>query len=173
MTSFEQSLNSHLDGLLSFARSKINDPQLAADAVQDSLFKALKGRGSLKQNRSIRAWLYQILRNTITDLYRGNAGNPTDKADMDSFLNDEELDTLACTCMEKLIPTLNEDYAFMIRELELNQKPVKEIARQLNINEGNLKVKRHRARQQLKRRLEETCQMCAKHGCLDCDCDLT
>lgn len=29
----------------------------------------------------------------------------------------------------------------------------------------------HRARKQLRERLEATCRVCSKHGCLDCSCD--
>lgn len=85
--------------------------------------------------------------------------------------NMDEMDHLTCTCLEKLIPALNRDYAVLIRELELNQKPTNEVAAILSLTRDNLKVKRHRARRQLKQRLEETCRLCAKHGCLDCDCE--
>ncbi|NOG47338.1 MAG: sigma-70 family RNA polymerase sigma factor [Calditrichaeota bacterium] len=173
MKDFENALNTHLDEILSFAHSKLNDQQLAADVVQDSLLKAVKAQDQLKEEANIRAWLFSILRNTITDLYRKQAKNKLTIEDPGNLPNADEIDQLACTCMEKLIPTMNEDYAWLIKELELNQKQTSLIAKKLNISENNLKVKRHRARQQLKQRLEETCQMCAKHGCLDCDCEQT
>jgi len=171
MTDFEKALNSNLEGLLLFAQSKLNSPQLAADAVQDSLVKALIKQDSLKDDEKIRSWLYQILRNTINDLYRSNSKNKIDTIDTDKIIAEDEIDRLACRCIEKLLPTMNDDYAFLIRELELNQKAVKEIAKELKIKPENLKVKRFRARQQLKQRLEETCQLCAAHGCINCDCD--
>ncbi|HED09081.1 MAG TPA: sigma-70 family RNA polymerase sigma factor [Caldithrix abyssi] len=172
MSEFELALNSYLDEMLSFARSRIKDPQLAADAVQDSLLKALNHKNSLRQEHSLRAWLYQILRNTINDLYRKNKRHFTEPIDdPDSLAEQEELERIACRCIEKLLPALNKDYAYIIRELELRQQPVKEISAQLKITPNNLKVKRHRARQQLKQRLEQTCRLCAAHGCLDCDCD--
>lgn len=171
MTNFEKALNNSLDELLLFLRSKIHDPVLASDIVQDSLLKAVKAQDSLKDESNIRAWLFSILRNTITDVYRKQSKNTSNDVDPENIANPNEIDQLTCMCMEKLIPSLNKDYAMLIRELELNQKPTAEIAKQLNISPNNLKVKRHRARQQLKQRLEETCQLCAKHGCLDCDCN--
>jgi len=45
------------------------------------------------------------------------------------------------------------------------------VAKELGITPNNLKVRRHRARQQLRERLEEVCRTCAKHGCLDCSCE--
>ena len=169
MTNFENLLNSHLNELLSFARTRLNKPQLAADVVQDSLLKAMKAKETLDNKSNIRAWLFRILRNTIIDLYRKNR-DVIVNFDPDSTLVEEEVEKLACTCIEKLLPTLNKDYAFIIKELELNEKSTTEIAIKLNIKPNNLKVKRYRARQQLKQRLEETCRLCAKHGCLNCDC---
>jgi RNA polymerase sigma-70 factor (ECF subfamily) len=94
----------------------------------------------------------------------------TGPQEMKDLIADNDMDRLACLCMEKLLPSMNEDYALLIRELELQQQPTKVIARKLNITPANLKVKRHRARMQLKQRLQQTCRLCAKHGCLDCDC---
>lgn len=44
------------------------------------------------------------------------------------------------------------------------------LAGELGRNANNLRVRHHRARQQLRERLEQTCRLCAKHGCLDCTC---
>ena len=170
MNNFEKNLNNHLDELLNFARYKLNDKELAADAVQESLLKALKAQETIKDETSIRAWLFSILRNTITDLYRKQARNKQDYLTPDISYSADEIDTLACSCMEKLIPSLNKDYAFLIRELELKHTPTREIEKQLSLSNNALKVKRHRARMQLKQRLQETCRLCARHGCLDCDC---
>jgi RNA polymerase sigma-70 factor (ECF subfamily) len=68
-----------------------------------------------------------------------------------------------------LIPTLKPEYAEIIT-LDLKEVDSGDIADQLGITKDNIKVRRHRAREQLKKRLEETCKICAKHGCFDCDC---
>lgn len=44
------------------------------------------------------------------------------------------------------------------------------VAADLGITRNNLKVRRHRARKQLRARLEDLCRLCAHHGCLDCTC---
>ena len=74
-----------------------------------------------------------------------------------------------CNCIQWLIPTLKPEYAEIIT-LDLKEMDSGDIADQLGIKKDNLKVRRHRAREQLKMRIEETCKICAKHGCLDCDC---
>jgi len=170
MTDFEKSLNDHLNELLLFTRSKVNDPQLAADIVQDSLLKALKAKDNFEEGTNIRAWLYTILRNTISDVYRKKTAQPLDEKALENLATTDDIDQLACRCMEKLIPSMKQDYALLIRELELRQRSTRDVAERLHISAANLKVKRHRARLQLKQRLQETCRLCARHGCLDCDC---
>jgi RNA polymerase sigma-70 factor (ECF subfamily) len=72
--------------------------------------------------------------------------------------------------MDRLIATLTPQYAALIRRLDLNLEDPASVAASLGISKNNLNVRSHRARQQLKQRLEETCRVCAQHGCLDCHC---
>jgi len=56
---------------------------------------------------------------------------------------------------------------------DLDGQPADAVAKQIGISRNNLKVRLHRARRQLRTRLEQTCQLCATHGCLDCHCEPT
>jgi DNA-directed RNA polymerase specialized sigma24 family protein len=78
-----------------------------------------------------------------------------------------------CECFRELIPTLKPEYAALIERLELAEGDPAEVAGELNISRNNLKVRRHRARQALRERLEQTCRLCAEHACLDCTCKRT
>ena len=75
-----------------------------------------------------------------------------------------------CECFRELLTVMKPEYAELIDRLELQPGDPSLVAQQLNIQPNNLKVRRHRARQALKQRLEETCRTCAVHGCLDCTC---
>lgn len=68
------------------------------------------------------------------------------------------------------MPTLKPEYAALIEELELTDSDPARVAERLGITLNNLKVRRHRARQALRKRLEETCRTCAEHRCLNCTC---
>jgi DNA-directed RNA polymerase specialized sigma24 family protein len=61
----------------------------------------------------------------------------------------------------------------LIAAVELGGETPEAAAERLGITRNNLKVRRHRARQQLRVRLEETRRTCARHGCLDCTCKTT
>ena len=54
--------------------------------------------------------------------------------------------------------------------IDLGEQKPESVAAELEMTANNLRVRHHRAREQLRKRLEETCRLCAKHGCLDCDC---
>jgi RNA polymerase sigma-70 factor (ECF subfamily) len=70
--------------------------------------------------------------------------------------------------MDRLLDTITPQYA---RQIDLNEEAPDAVAASLGVSKNNLNVRVHRARQQLKRRLEQNCRVCAKHGCLDCHCD--
>ncbi|HMB90178.1 MAG TPA: RNA polymerase sigma factor [Rhodothermales bacterium] len=168
-----QPLLDHLDLLQGYARKKTGDPALAADAVQESLLKALEAAPTLREDDKLLPWFYRILNNTIADLHRRRQVEvkyqPRLAAEMPTTY-EMEGHAVLCQCIEALIPTLNPDYANVILALELGDQEPQVVADKLGITRNNLKVRRHRARQQLKQRLEETCRACAAHGCLDCSC---
>ena len=170
-------LLSNLAAFQSFARRRTGDEQLAADAVQESLLRALKSDRKLSDDDNIVGWFYRILRNVLTDLHRRRAvqtkGLERFAAEQPtaSEPDDAELEQTTCACFRGLLPTLRPEYARVLELSDLNGEPAEAVAEQLGISKNNLKVRLHRARRQLRERLQQTCQMCATHGCLDCQCD--
>ncbi|MCI0696516.1 sigma-70 family RNA polymerase sigma factor [candidate division KSB1 bacterium] len=168
-------LLNHREKLLAYVRKKISDPDLAEDILQDSLLKALRAAPDLRDEDKLVPWFYRILNNAITDAYRRRhveakyMERPTEFHEPPAEPEPEDEATL-CTCFRELIPTLKPEYAELIEKMELSDGDPALVAEQLGINRNNLKVRRHRARQALRERLEETCRVCAKHGCLDCSC---
>jgi RNA polymerase sigma factor (sigma-70 family) len=159
----------------SFARGRLHDEQLAADAVQESLLRALRSERVPSPDENVVAWFYRILRNVLTDLHRRRAVQTRAlelfAAEESTAMTDEELHKQTCACLHRLLPTLKPEYAEVLRLAELEEKPADEVAEQLGVSRSNLKVRLHRARKQLRDRLEKTCQACAEHGCLDCECE--
>jgi RNA polymerase sigma-70 factor (ECF subfamily) len=159
--------------MLRYIKSKIADPELAEDILQESLLKALSSAPELRDDQKIIPWFYRIVNNAITDLYRHRGvvakymGPIPDGAE--PGIEPEERATI-CACMRDLIPTLKPEYAELIEGLDLNEEDNEAVAERIGITRNNLKVRHHRARTQLRQRLEETCRSCATHGCLDCSC---
>lgn len=162
----------HRSSLLGYLRKRVAAPELAEDLLQDCLLKAVRSAPDLRDEEKLLPWFYRILNNAIIDLYRSRSSAPV-RADVD-------LDLLAappaaeeqalCECFRQLIPSLKPEYALMIERLELKAGDPGRVAEELGITRNTLKVRRHRARQALRQRLEATCRVCATHGCLDCTC---
>lgn len=167
-------LTENLERFRAFAQSRLGDPELAADVVQDALLKALRAPARLNEGDNLVAWFYRILRNTIIDLHRRKAAQVKALEQFGHELDDapdEETKNFICACIHRLLPALKPEYAEAVRRVDFEQQPMAEVAAGLGVTAGNLKVRLHRARKQLKERLVETCQLCAAHGCLNCECD--
>jgi RNA polymerase sigma factor (sigma-70 family) len=174
MSKIETQLLANLQEFVGFARNRLADPELAADAVQESLLKAIKAVDRVKDDESAKAWFYRILRRTIIDLYRRRDVQERAIARLERELSappTEDEERVACGCLQSLIPTLKPQYSTLVRRLDLDNEPVESVAASLGVTKNNLTVRLHRARKKLKERLTETCRMCAKHGCLNCTCD--
>lgn len=169
-------LLANLGAFQAFARNRLHDDHLAADAVQESLLRALKAGDKLSDEENLVAWFYRILRNVLTDLHRRQA---TQAAAMERFASevttnagdDEETHRVACACLAGLMPTLRPDYARVLQLADFDGQTPEAVAAEIGITRNNLKVRLHRARRQLRERLEQTCRACATHGCLDCTCN--
>jgi RNA polymerase sigma factor (sigma-70 family) len=157
---------------LAFLRARLPEPDLAEDVLQNSLLKAIQALPELRDEERLIPWFYAVLRNAAIDAYRrkGAGAKQVPLESAEDVALDEETHGSLCECVNALIPTLKPEYRELIRVLELGEELPEQAASRLNITPGNLKVRRHRARQALRRRLEETCRVCAEHHCLDCTC---
>ena len=163
----------HYEMFLAFTRKRVADPELAADALQDSLHKALKSIGHVRQNESLVPWFYRILRRTIIDLYRRRSVRERLFVELpENFeaVTDQAERSTVCGCLRRLLPTLKPEYAQAIEAVDLDEAAIESVAAELGVSRSSLKVRLHRARRQLHERLLQTCQLCARHACLDCHC---
>jgi RNA polymerase sigma factor (sigma-70 family) len=165
-----------LDGrerFLAFIRSKVSDPELAEDILQDSLLKALRSGPALRDQDRLLPWFYAILRNAIIDAYRRQGREPArvELAFAEEVAERTEDEGTVCECFRAVLPALKPEYAQLIEEFDLKGSSAARMIEITGATPNGLKVRHHRARQALRRRLEETCRVCAEHHCLDCTCE--
>jgi RNA polymerase sigma factor (sigma-70 family) len=157
-----------LDAFVTFVRKRVADPDLAADIVQDSLLKAIRSGESLRDEESTVAWFYRILRHSIIDVYRRQAARKTLEAYSAEDPSRDHAEV--CQCLAPVLKTLKPEYAHLVEEVDLKERSIQDVAAEQQATTNNLTVRLHRARKQLRERLEQTCQLCSKHGCLNCTC---
>jgi len=75
-----------------------------------------------------------------------------------------------CACVSRLASTLKPEYADVLQAIEVGGKPVKVFAKEKGLSSGNAAVRVFRAREALKKRVAESCGVCAEHGCVNCTC---
>jgi RNA polymerase sigma factor (sigma-70 family) len=170
----EDALIANLNAFTGFARARLGDPHLAADIVQESLLKALKSADKPVDEEGAVVWFYRILRRSIIDLYRRRDARDRALKRLEAELSEApsaEVTNLVCQCFRGLLPTLPAQYQTLLQRIDLDGTPPKVVASELRISVNNLNVRLHRARKQLRERLEATCRVCSKHGCVDCSCD--
>jgi RNA polymerase sigma-70 factor (ECF subfamily) len=169
----ESKLLERREELLGFIRSKVSDLHAAEDILHDSLLKAMGALDRLNDEEKLVAWFYQIVRNAIIDRRRRQQ---TQAKYVDAYAQEADLYETpeerksVCQCFRELIPALKDEYQEMIETMELGDAESAQVAEELGITTNNLKVRRYRARQQLKERLEVSCGECAERGCVECTC---
>jgi RNA polymerase sigma-70 factor (ECF subfamily) len=163
---------------LAFLERRVGGRDAAEEILQDAFVRGLARGGSLRDDESALAWFYRVLRNAIVDRHRHadaerrglEALGRQENADASGAPADPELTEMICACVHSLVDTLRPEYAQAIRRVELEGQSVQDFARASAITPGNAAVRLHRARQALRRRVEESCGTCAQHGCYQCEC---
>jgi RNA polymerase sigma-70 factor (ECF subfamily) len=159
--------------LVAYVTSRVGDSDLAEDVVQDSLLKALRSAPDLRHEEKLVPWFRRIVENAISDVYRKRKRKT---AALERYRHEREIalrpaeDDALCLCFRALLPTLNGEYRVLIEALELEGRDPDAVAGELGITRNNLNVRRHRARRQLRERLEAMCTACPTHGFHACDC---
>lgn len=162
-----------------FLVSRLGSATEAEDLLQDSLLRALEKGSSLRRGERVIAWFYRILRHAVADYYRAQQRNrgQLDRlwtelrvTESDRVPPPSDWDAAMCACFEGLLPTLKPRYADVLRRIDLRGEAKNGVARHLDITMATLDVVLHRARTQLRERLEVFCGACSRESCLNCAC---
>jgi RNA polymerase sigma-70 factor (ECF subfamily) len=173
MKPVEEALIENLQTFTAFARSRVGNPHLAEDVVQESMVKALASGKQPASDEDTLTWFYRILRHSIIDLYRRNAArkNALEKFEQElSVKPSPDDERVLCQCFKRLLPAIPENYRVLLQRIDLDGEESAHVASDLRLTRNNLTVRLHRARKHLREELTKNCRACAKHGCLDCTC---
>ena len=167
-------LLAHRNAFKSFLFARVGDSAEVEDLLQNGLVKALQRADEIKDHEKAIAWFYQLLRNVVIDHGRSrSAARQRDgawAADASTLASDSEAQRHVCDCFNVLLPALKPAHAELLRRVELENESVASAAQALGITPNNASVTLHRARAELRKKLEEFCGACADGACLDCDC---
>ncbi len=128
------------------------------DMVQTVFYKMLKYRNSFTGEGEFMAWMYQIARNVLKDSYKKKSQNVShyDVADFadgiaGGITADEQFELKQTrTELHGAMKNLSNDHREVLIMSRLQELKYQEIAQILQITEGAVKVRAHRAMQELK-----------------------
>ena len=169
-----RTLVDHHDQFLRFLQSRVGSREAAEDILQAAFVKTFERGEEIRDQESAVAWFYRVLRNAVADHHRRHAVDlrmlKSKAQEPDVAPEDPELEKAVCQCVKGILPTMKEEYADILRKVEMEGTAVTDIAKAENITPNNAMVRLHRARKALQSRLVQTCGTCTEHGCLECRC---
>jgi RNA polymerase sigma-70 factor (ECF subfamily) len=158
---------------LDFLRPRVESAAVAEDILQEAYARSLAKVDDVRDEESVVAWFYQVLRNAVVDHYRRAGAESQVRARLEGESEatfEPELRQNICTCMTAVLPRLKPEYAEIVKAVELDERSIADVATENGLTTNNATVRLHRARAALRRRLVEVCGACSEHGCLDCTC---
>jgi RNA polymerase sigma-70 factor (ECF subfamily) len=162
VTDFEKVYNEYFNDVYLYIKRLSGDEHIAEEITSETFFKALKAIDSFRGECEIRVWLCQIAKNSYYTYI--NKNSKIQKVEEDKLLNlpdnknnvaDEVASKIQAQAIQKILEELEEPYKEVFMWRVYAELSFKEIAGIFNKNENWACVTYHRARNQIKKRLEE------------------
>ncbi len=135
------------------------DEARAEDVVQETMLRAWRHRSVLESSPpALRAWLYTVARNIVTDEWRRQRTHrETPVAEVpERSTGDDAVDQMLLSwVVGEAITRLSPEHRAVLLECYYRGRPVAEAARRLGVPEGTVKSRTHYALRALRLALEE------------------
>jgi RNA polymerase sigma factor (sigma-70 family) len=150
----------HGGALLGFLIARLNDRQAAEEVLQDTMLAAWRAAGTFRGESSIRTWLFVIARNRATNLQRKRQPHLAELDDnLRSDMDTGPLERVERRAVQDAVRAALERLPTQQREVLVlvfyNQFSEREIAQILDISPGTVKSRLHRAKEMLRRVLQQ------------------
>src|SRR5262249_19610122 len=158
---FRREALAHLDALYSFALRLTKRPPDADDLVQETYLRAFRFAHRFEPGTHLKAWLFQILRNTFLTFYRRAAHQPLlfDQGAVEGEAGADAEAPIASVAtaldLERAVGELPEEFRSVLLLTDLEGFALGEIAQIMDIPVGTVKSRLFRARRLLRRRLAD------------------
>ena len=161
---FQRRALEHLDALYNFAMYLTRKPAEAEDLVQETYLRAFRFSHRFQPGTHLRAWLFQILRNTFLTFYRlrerelpvAEDGVPDWDAPMFHEAPAEDPSVLeAHTDLERAMRRLPDEFRMVLLLAEVEGLPLEEVALVMACPVGTVKSRIFRAKERLRALLRD------------------
>ena len=161
---FERLALEHIDALYNFAVYLTRNPPEADDLVQETYLRAFRFADRFTPGTHLRAWLFQILRNTFLTFYRvreresaiADDGVPDWDVPMFHDAPEDSSSVMeAHTDLERALRRLPEEFRTVLLLAEVEGMPLEEVARVMECPVGTVKSRIFRAKERLRTLLRD------------------
>jgi RNA polymerase sigma-70 factor, ECF subfamily len=156
---FQRDALQHLNALYNFAMYLTHNPSESEDLVQETYLRAFRFSHRFQPGTHLRAWLFQILRNTFLTFYRlreresavAEDGVPDWEVPMFHDAPEETGRVLEThTDLERAMHHLPEEFRTVLLLAEVEGLPLEEVARVMRCPVGTVKSRIFRAKERLR-----------------------
>lgn len=154
ITNDNRAVEKHFNMVLRLALARVGDKHRADDVVQEVFYRFLKKDRSFESDEHLKAWLIKVTVNCSKNVFLDKFFKNTAELTEDIVFNDPEESDVYYSVL-----SLPSKYRTVIHLFYYEDMPVKEIARILNTKETTVKSQLHRAREMLKEKLKEDCEI--------------
>jgi len=160
---FTELVNRHRDRLWAVALRTTNDPEEAADGLQEALLSAYKNAASFRGDSQVTTWMHRVVVNACLDRLRRRAARPSvplpeQDTDFGSLVLADPRDPLGARELrieiQRALADLPPDQRAAIVLVDVEGYSVEEAARMLDCPSGTIKSRCARGRAKLATRLE-------------------
>jgi RNA polymerase sigma-70 factor, ECF subfamily len=161
---FRRQALEHLDALHNLAVYLTRNGSEAEDLVQETYVRAMRFSHRFQPGTHLRAWLFQILRNTFLTFYRlrerepalSEDGVPAGGAPMFHDAPDQDgASTEVLTDLDRALSRLPEEFKTPLLLAEVEGLPLDEVARIMDCPVGTVKSRIFRAKERLRDYLKD------------------
>ena len=145
-------ITQNIDSAYRFAFTYVKNREDAEDVVSESMIKAMKYIGSLKNPQNIKAWFYKIISNTALNFIkkRNRTVSIDDRTPIPAANDDySEIN------LESILNCLEQKYREIVVLRFLEDMKIGEIAQILEINENTVKTRLYKALKILRAEMED------------------
>ena len=147
----------------------IREAAEAKDLAQETFLRAHQQRGTLKDPAALESWLYQIATHVSIDRMRQRAkvaarqvDEPVEELPVADSAQPSALSVIQreemSTCVQRYVAKLSDGYRAVLLLHDSDGLTAKEIAHLLQLPLTTVKMRLHRARQQLQAALRDSCE---------------
>ena len=139
-----------------FILKTVQDKHVANDILQNSFLKVHSRLPQLKNEQKLKAWVFQIGRNEITNHF--NREEKTRKALVNGITEHDQQVPIELCCFDKFIDDLPSMYKQVVELTYIEGKRQEEVSEILSISSANVKARIRRSKAMLKKQFQECCQ---------------